>query len=64
MLRAFILVLMVTVTGSDAPRSTNPAQQCNPAPAMTLKGEQHLAQQCVQGDCCGQQGCWVKCPCW
>jgi hypothetical protein len=38
--------------------------QCDRPPSGGASGGQKLAQQCVQGVCCGQAGCWIKCPCW
>jgi hypothetical protein len=62
MLRTILFLLALTAaTPSDAPLGPEP-RACD-RPAATPQSKR-LAQQCVPGNCCGQNGCWIQCPCW
>jgi hypothetical protein len=64
MLRVLLVLATMAANASDTPRLTLAIPQCARPPHAASQNGQKLAQQCVQGICCGQVGCWVKCPCW
>jgi hypothetical protein len=64
MLRAIVVLLTIGLNATDLPKGLQSIPRCNRAPHAAAQTQQKLAQQCVQGVCCGQVGCWVKCPCW
>jgi hypothetical protein len=65
MLRVLVLLLALSGTATELDQRGGGLGPCDPAAKRTAKTDGvRLAQQCVPGNCCGQMGCWIQCPCW
>lgn len=60
-LRVLLFGCVFTTAAMGATAAVDGTCQRSPTAAT---GNTQIAASCVNGNCCGKQGCWTSCECW